>query len=164
MQLRPERFGLILKWAEYGYAGLLIFTLTQGPVLSLWYASEQQGLSPAIGPHLATYFLIQIPALLAVSRKSFTTRDLKGPIGVLALFCFSFLRIGNFSIKISCDIQFENRRAKENCRTSSYTKILVWFSLPRVPFSFSGGIKFGMVERLLNKFFSFHFDKCLSNF
>ena len=87
MQLRPERFGLILKWAEYGYAGLLIFTLTQGPVLSLWYASEQQGLSPAIGPHLATYFLIQIPALLAVSRKRFTNRDLKGPMGVLAIFC-----------------------------------------------------------------------------
>ena len=87
MQLRSERFGLILKWAEYGYAGLLIFTLTQGPVLSLWYASEQQGLSPAIGPHLATYFLIQIPALLAVSRKRFTIRDLKGPMGVLAIFC-----------------------------------------------------------------------------
>ena len=87
MQLRPERIGLILKWAEYGYAGLLVFTLTQGPVLSLWYASEQQGLSPAIGPHLATYFLIQIPALLAVSRKRFTIRDLKGPMGVLAIFC-----------------------------------------------------------------------------
>ena len=88
MQRIPVSIKTILRWTEYAYAATLLFFLTQGPVLSMWFASEQQGLSPALAPHLATYFLIQIPALLAVSRKSFTTRDLKGPIGVLALFCF----------------------------------------------------------------------------
>jgi O-antigen ligase len=65
----------------------VIFALTQGPVFSLWFASEQKGLNPALAPHLATFFVIQIPALILVSRQRFTNRDWFGPIGMFGIFC-----------------------------------------------------------------------------
>jgi O-antigen ligase len=87
MQLAPVNIRTIFRWTEYAYAALLVFLLTQGPVLSLWYASEQVNALPAIAPKFATYLLIQIPALLFVSRQKFTLRDVRGPLGLLAIFC-----------------------------------------------------------------------------
>lgn len=87
MQLAPVNIRTIFRWTEYAYAALLVFLLTQGPVLSLWYASEQVNALPVIAPKFATYLLIQIPALLFVSRQKFTLRDARGPLGLLAIFC-----------------------------------------------------------------------------
>jgi O-antigen ligase len=87
MQLTPVSIRSILRWAEYAYAATLLFFLTQGPVLSMWFASEQQNAQPALAPQLATYFVVQIPALVLVSRQKFTLRDLQGPLGLLALLC-----------------------------------------------------------------------------
>ena len=91
MQLVPINIRKISRWAEYVYFATLLFVLTQGPVLSVWFASEQQGGRPAIAPQLATYFLAQIPALVLVSRQKFTRRDICGPLGLLALLCIWLL-------------------------------------------------------------------------
>lgn len=87
MQLAPVNSRTILRWTEYAYAAALIFVLTQGPVLSIWFASEQLNARSALAPQLATYFLIQLPALLFVSRLKFTLHDARGPLGLLAVFC-----------------------------------------------------------------------------
>ena len=87
MQLTPVSIRSILRWTEYAYAATLLFFLTQGPVLSMWFASEQQNARPALAPHIATYFVVQIPALVLVSRQKFTLRDVRGPLGLLAMFC-----------------------------------------------------------------------------
>lgn len=87
MQFAPVNSRTILRWTEYAYAAALIFVLTQGPVLSMWFASEQENARPALAPQLATYFLFQIPALVLVSRQKFTLRDARGPLGLLAIFC-----------------------------------------------------------------------------
>jgi O-antigen ligase len=87
MQFAPVNFRTILRWTEYAYAAALIFVLTQGPVLSVWFASEQENARPALAPQLATYFVFQIPALVLVSRQKFTMRDARGPLGLLAIFC-----------------------------------------------------------------------------
>jgi O-antigen ligase len=87
MQLAPFSIRSILRWTEYAYAAALIFFLTQGPVLSMWFASEQQNAQPALAPQLATYFVVQIPALVLVSRQKFALRDARGPLGLLAMLC-----------------------------------------------------------------------------
>ena len=87
MQFAPVNSRTILRWTEYAYAAALIFVLTQGPVLSMWFASEQENARPALAPQFATYFLFQIPALVFVSRQKFTLRDARGPLGLLAIFC-----------------------------------------------------------------------------
>jgi len=87
MQLTPVSIRLILRWTEFAYAATLLFFLTQGPVLSMWFASEQQNARPALAPQIATYFLVQIPALVLVSRQKFTLRDVWGPLGLLAILC-----------------------------------------------------------------------------
>ena len=87
MQFAPSNSRTILRWTEYAYAATLIFVLTQGPVLSMWFASEQENAQPALAPRFATYFLFQIPALVFVSRQKFTFRDARGPLGLLAIFC-----------------------------------------------------------------------------
>jgi O-antigen ligase len=87
MQLTPVSIRLILRWTEYAYAATLLFFLTQGPVLSMWFASEQQNARSALAPQIATYFVVQIPALVLVSRQKFTLRDVRGPLGLLAVLC-----------------------------------------------------------------------------
>ena len=87
MQFAPSNSRTILRWTEYAYVATLIFVLTQGPVLSMWFASEQENAQPALAPRFATYFLFQIPALVFVSRQKFTFRDARGPLGLLAIFC-----------------------------------------------------------------------------
>ena len=87
MQLTPVSIRSILRWTEYAYATTLLFFLTQGPVLSTWFASEQQNARPALAPQIATYLVVQIPALVLVSRQKFTLRDVRGPLGLIAIFC-----------------------------------------------------------------------------
>jgi len=53
----------------------------------MWLASEQENGRPALASQLATYFVVQIPALVLVSRQKFTLRDVRGPLGLLAIFC-----------------------------------------------------------------------------
>jgi O-antigen ligase len=87
MQLTPVSIRSIFRWTEYAYAATLLFFLTQGPVLSMWLASEQENGRPALASQLATYFVVQIPALVLVSRQKFTLRDVRGPLGLLTIFC-----------------------------------------------------------------------------
>ncbi|NBW92072.1 MAG: hypothetical protein EBR53_06405, partial [Actinobacteria bacterium] len=87
MHLAPVSIRTILRWAEYAYVATLIFFLTQGPVLSVWFASEKANFQPALAPQLATFLVVQMPALILVSRQKFDRNDLVGPIGLLGLFC-----------------------------------------------------------------------------
>ena len=87
MQFAPVNFRTILRWTEYAYATTLLFFLTQGPVLTMWWASEQENGRPALVSQLATYFVVQIPALVLVSRQKYTLRDALGSLGLLAILC-----------------------------------------------------------------------------
>lgn len=87
MQLSSDGFRKIFRWAEYVYVVILLFLLTQGPVLSIWFASEKQNGQTATAAHLGTYFLVQLPALVLVARHKLTMRDARGPLGLLAVFC-----------------------------------------------------------------------------
>jgi hypothetical protein len=49
----------ILRWAEYAYAASLIFFLTQGPVLSVWFASEKANFQPLVKSLTAMILLVQ---------------------------------------------------------------------------------------------------------
>ena len=55
--------------AEAIYAGVLIFALTQGPVLSIWLRSAQPG---QLAPERAidsTYLFVQLPAVALLARR-----------------------------------------------------------------------------------------------
>jgi len=61
-----ERYGWL--W-EYAYAILLIFTLTQGPVYKIWRTAEFYTPIPITPTWQATFFAIQLPALLLIARR-----------------------------------------------------------------------------------------------
>lgn len=72
MKKNLER-SISIRYLEYCYAVVLLFTLTQGPVYRAWYAS---GRSTALVPfpsislaHYATFLAMQIPALMILGRR-----------------------------------------------------------------------------------------------
>jgi len=43
MQIATDRISTVVRWCEYAYVVVLLFALTQGPVLSMWFASSIDG-------------------------------------------------------------------------------------------------------------------------
>lgn len=92
VSLRMERSSLarILRVAEYFYAALALFALTQGPVYQLWKASSgwlETSPEPSI-PHayFATFVAVQMPALMLAFRgirTSFFTQSSSLLLGLL---------------------------------------------------------------------------------
>ena len=87
MQNTTDRIYTLLRWCEYMYVVVLLFVLTQGPVLSVWFASSTQGLTNAVSAQLLTFIAVQIPALIFLGYRGVPRSSLIGPVGLLGLFC-----------------------------------------------------------------------------
>ena len=81
----------VFRWVEYGYVSCLLFVLTQGPVLSMWFESEKQTSKVALAPQLATYIAFQIPAMMLAARQKYSRADVQGPLGLFVALCLWFL-------------------------------------------------------------------------
>jgi O-antigen ligase len=91
MQIQQGRQQTFFRWLEYGYVSCLLFVLTQGPVLSMWFESEKQTTKSALAPQLATYLACQIPAMMLAARQKYSRADVQGPLGLFAAMCLWFL-------------------------------------------------------------------------
>ena len=87
MQIATDRINTIIRWCEYAYVIVLLFALTQGPVLSMWFASSTQGQTNAVSAQLLTFIAVQIPALILLGYRRVPRSSLIGPVGLLGLFC-----------------------------------------------------------------------------
>ena len=87
MQIATDRIKTIIRWCEYAYVVVLLFALTQGPVLSMWFASSTQGQTNAVSAQLLTFIAVQIPALILLGYRRVPRSSLIGPVGLLGLFC-----------------------------------------------------------------------------
>ena len=66
---------------------MLLFALTQGPVLSIWFASSLVAPEGAASAQLLTFVAVQIPALILLGYRRLPRSSLFGPVGLLGLFC-----------------------------------------------------------------------------
>jgi len=87
MQIATDRINTIIRWCEYAYVVVLLFALTQGPVLSMWFASSTQGQTNAVSAQLLTFIAVQIPALILLGYRRVPRSSLIGPVGLLGVFC-----------------------------------------------------------------------------
>ena len=87
MQIATDRINTITRWCEYAYVVVLLFALTQGPVLSMWFASSTQGQTNAVSAQLLTFIAVQIPALILLGYRRVPRSSLIGPVGLLGVFC-----------------------------------------------------------------------------
>ena len=87
MQIATNRINTLLRWCEYAYVVALLFALTQGPVLSMWFASSLEEPSGLLSAQVLTYIALQIPALLLLGYRRIPRSSILGPVGLLGLFC-----------------------------------------------------------------------------
>jgi len=87
MQIATDRISSLLRWCEYAYVVVLLFTLTQGPVYSLWYASALVAQPEVASAQFLTFIAAQIPALILLGYRRVPRSSLIGPVGLLGLFC-----------------------------------------------------------------------------
>jgi len=87
MQIATDRINRIIRWCEYAYVVVLLFALTQGPVLSMWFASSLVAPEGAASAQLLTFVVVQIPALILLGFRRVPRSSLIGPVGLLGLFC-----------------------------------------------------------------------------
>ena len=87
MQIATDRIKTIIRWCEYAYVVVLLFALTQGPVLSMWFASSLVAPEGAASAQLLTFIAVQIPALILLGYRRIPRSSLFGPVGLLGLFC-----------------------------------------------------------------------------
>ena len=87
MHIETNRINMLLRWCEYAYVVVLLFALTQGPVLSIWFASSLVTPDGAASAQLLTFIAVQIPALILLGYRRVPRSSLIGPVGLLGLFC-----------------------------------------------------------------------------
>jgi O-antigen ligase len=87
MQIATDRINTIIRWCEYAYVVVLLFTLTQGPVYSLWYASALVAPTTVASAQFLTFMAIQIPAVIMLGYQRVPRSSIFGPVGILGLFC-----------------------------------------------------------------------------
>ena len=87
MQIATDRINTIIRWCEYAYVVVLLFALTQGPVLSMWFASSLVAPEGAVPAQLLTFIAVQVPALVLLGYRRVPRSSLIGPVGLLGLFC-----------------------------------------------------------------------------
>jgi len=104
----------ILKWLEYFYVVILLSLLTQGPVLKIWEASGQINSEIISSTKFATYLLVQVPAVVLLFRRGIPQSLLRGPVGVLLVFCgwmflstfwstfSSYSLVESFTLTVTC--------------------------------------------------------------
>ena len=74
------------RWMERMYVVLMLVGLTQGPVLQLWWTRARAEGLPVKTAIVATYLVLQLPAVFIFAYQRFTPRLLQGPIGALVAF------------------------------------------------------------------------------
>ena len=101
-------------WLEYFYVVVLLGLLTQGPVLKIWEASGQIDAGIISNTKFATYLLVQVPAVVLLFRRGIPAWLLKGPVGVLLIFCAwmflstfwstfsSYSLVESFTLTVTC--------------------------------------------------------------
>ena len=72
-----------IQIVEFIYAVVLVFTLTQGPVLRLWRSAELYTSVPITPTIQATFFVVQLPALLILARRGIARHHLHSPLVLL---------------------------------------------------------------------------------
>jgi O-antigen ligase len=72
-----------IQTVEFLYAVFLFFALTQGPVFRLWRSAELYTSVPISPTIQATFFLVQLPALLILARRGMSFHNFKGPLVLL---------------------------------------------------------------------------------
>ena len=87
MQIATNRINTLLRRCEYAYVVVLLFALTQGPVLSMWFASSLEEPSGRLSAQVLTDIALQIPALLLLGYRRIPRSSILGPVGLLGLFC-----------------------------------------------------------------------------
>ena len=87
MHMESSRISTLLRWCEYGYVVVLLFALTQGPVLTMWFASSLVTPEGTASPQMLTFIAVQIPALILLGYRRILRSALFGPVGLLGLFC-----------------------------------------------------------------------------
>ena len=87
MHMESSRISTLLRWCEYGYVVVLLFALTQGPVLSMWFASSLVTPERTASAQMLTFIAVQIPALILLGYRRILRSALFGPVGLLGLFC-----------------------------------------------------------------------------
>ena len=87
MHIETNHVNTLLRWCEYAYVVVLLFALTQGPVLSIWFASSLVTPDGALSAQLLTFIAVQIPALILLGYRRVPRSSLFGPVGLLGLFC-----------------------------------------------------------------------------
>jgi len=87
MHIETNRINTIIRWCEYAYVVVLLFALTQGPVLSMWSAGSLVNPEGAASAQLLTFIAVQIPALILLGYRRISQSSLFGPVGLLGLFC-----------------------------------------------------------------------------
>ncbi|MFZ9637282.1 MAG: O-antigen ligase family protein, partial [Ilumatobacteraceae bacterium] len=114
MQTLVAKPSQILKWLEYFYVVILLSLLTQGPVLKIWEASGQINGEIISSTKFATYLLVQVPAVVLLFHRGIPQSLLRGPIGVLLLFCgwmflstfwstfSSYSLVESFTLTVTC--------------------------------------------------------------
>ena len=74
------------RWLERLYVVVMLFGLTQGPVLQLWWTRAREAGVPVRTAIIATYIALQLPAVFIFAYQRFSPRLLKGPLGLLVVF------------------------------------------------------------------------------
>ena len=87
MQIATDRINTIIRWCEYAYVVVLLFALTKGPVLSMWFASSLVAPEGAVPAQLLTFIAVQVPARVLLGYRRVPRSSLIGPVGLLGLFC-----------------------------------------------------------------------------
>lgn len=74
------------RWLERVYVVVMLVGLTQGPVLQMWWTRTRAEGLPVKTAIVATYLLLQLPAVFIFAYQRYTPRLLRGPIGALVVF------------------------------------------------------------------------------
>ncbi len=85
---------------EFLYVVFLIFALTQGPVFRLWRSAELYTSVPITPTIQATFFVVQLPALLILARRGIARYHLRGPL-VLLIGLVSWMMASTFWTNLS---------------------------------------------------------------
>ena len=110
------------RWLERAYVVVMLVGLTQGPVLQLWWSRARAEGLPVRTSIIATYLLLQMPAVFIFAYQRFTPRLLRGPIGALVLFV-SWLAVTTTWATLSSHTIVEVLSLATTCVTGLYLAV-----------------------------------------
>lgn len=110
------------RWLERIYVVAMLVGLTQGPVLQAWWTRARAEGLPVRTSIIATYLILQLPAVFIFAYQRFTPRLLQGPIGVLVAFV-SWLTITTMWATLSSHTVVEVLSLATTCVTGLYLAV-----------------------------------------